>query len=72
LTSFLQKPSSVLLAQFGPEILRRINLDRGRVRPSFSVDVAAGAELYRNEQRSAAVKNPVKRFDQPPQCNQFC
>jgi len=56
LTSFLQKPSSVLLAQFGPEILRRINLDRGRVRPSFSLDVAAGAELYRNEQRSAAVE----------------
>lgn len=43
-----------LLAQFGPEILSRINFDRGRVRPNFSLDVAAGAELYHNEQRSAA------------------
>jgi outer membrane cobalamin receptor len=43
---------SFLLAQFGPEILARVNLDRGRVRPNFSLDAAAGAELYRNDQRS--------------------
>jgi hypothetical protein len=42
-----------LLAQFGPEILSRVNLDRGRVRPNFSLDLAAGAELYHSEQRSA-------------------
>ncbi len=42
-----------LLAAFGPEILSRVNLARGRVRPSFSLDAAAGAELYRKEQRSA-------------------
>jgi TonB-dependent Receptor Plug Domain len=42
-----------LLAAFGPEILSRVNLARGRVRPSFSLDAAAGAELYRKEQHSA-------------------
>jgi hypothetical protein len=42
-----------LLAQFGPEILSRVNLDRGRVRPNFSLDSAVGAELYHREQRSA-------------------
>ena len=45
-----------LLAQFGPEILSRVNFDRGRVRPNFSLDAAAGAELYHHEQRSAEVE----------------
>jgi len=42
-----------LLNQFGPAILSRVNLDRGRVRPNFSLDLAAGATLYQKEQRSA-------------------
>ena len=41
-----------LLAQFGPEILSRINFDRGRVRPNFSLGAAFGVELYRKESRS--------------------
>jgi hypothetical protein len=45
-----------LLAQFGSAILSRINFDRGRVRPNFSLDVAAGAELYHKEQRSAELQ----------------
>jgi hypothetical protein len=44
---------NVLLAQFGPEVLSRVNFDRGRVRPNFSLDIAAGAELYHKEQRRA-------------------
>jgi len=41
-----------LLAQFGEEILSRVNLDRGRVKPNFSLGAAAGAELYHKENRS--------------------
>ncbi len=41
-----------LLAQYGPEILSRINFDRGRVRPNFSLGAAFGVELYRKESRS--------------------
>jgi len=41
-----------LLAQYGEEILSRVNLDRGRVRPNFALGAAAGAELYRKEHRS--------------------
>jgi hypothetical protein len=41
-----------LLAQYGPEILSRVNLDRGRVRPNFSLGAAAGIELYKKESRS--------------------
>jgi hypothetical protein len=42
-----------LLAQYGPAILDRVNFDRGRVRPNFSLDTSAGVEVYRREQRSA-------------------
>jgi hypothetical protein len=45
---------SLLLAQYGPAILSRVNLEHGRVRPNLSLDTAAGAELYRKEQRTAA------------------
>jgi outer membrane cobalamin receptor len=45
-----------LQAQFGPEILDRVNLDRGRVRPDFALDAAAGAELYRNDRRSVIMQ----------------
>ena len=47
---------STLLVQYGAAILNRVNLERGRVHPSLSLDVAAGAELYRKEQRSASLQ----------------
>lgn len=45
-----------LLTQFGHQILNEVNLDRGRVKPNFSLDAAAGFEVYRREQRSAALQ----------------
>jgi hypothetical protein len=45
-----------LLAQYGASIVDRVNLDHGRMRPSFSFDAAAGAELYRKEERSASLE----------------
>ena len=45
-----------LLAQFGPEILSRVNFERGRVRPNFSLGAAAGLELYRKEARSLYIQ----------------
>jgi hypothetical protein len=45
-----------LTAQFGAEVLNRVDFKRGRVRPGFSFDAAAGAELYHKEQRSAAMQ----------------
>ncbi|HKF26528.1 MAG TPA: hypothetical protein VKB24_11135, partial [Candidatus Acidoferrum sp.] len=41
-----------LLAQYGEEILSRVNLGRGRVKPGFSLGAAAGAEIYRKESRT--------------------
>ena len=48
-----------LLAAFGQQILDRVDLARGRVRPNFSVDLAAGAEIYHKESRSAALQIEV-------------
>jgi hypothetical protein len=45
-----------LLAQYGPEILSRINFDRGRVRPNFSLGAAFGVELYKKESRSLTLQ----------------
>ena len=45
-----------LLAQYGPQILNEVNLMRGRVKPNFGLDAAAGFEVYRKEQRSAALQ----------------
>ena len=44
-----------LLAAFGQQILDRVDFPRARVKPNFSLDAAAGAELYRKEERSAAL-----------------
>jgi len=44
----------LLLAQYGAAILDRVNLERGRVRPNISLDIAAGAELYRKERRTVS------------------
>ena len=45
-----------LLAQYGPVILNEVNLERGRVKPNFALDAAAGLEIYRKEQRSAILQ----------------
>src|SRR3989475_9402310 len=53
---------SNLLAAFGQQILDRVDLVRGRVRPNFSLDLAAGAEIYHKESRSAALQIQVVKL----------
>ena len=50
---------SDLQAAYGQEILDRVNLARARVEPNFSLDLAAGAEIYRKESRSATLQIQV-------------
>jgi len=45
-----------LLAQYGPEIVGKVNFARGRVAPNFSLGAAAGWEVYRKEQRSVGLQ----------------
>jgi hypothetical protein len=38
-----------LVAQYGQQIVSRVNFSAGRVRPNFSFDLAAGADLWKHE-----------------------
>jgi hypothetical protein len=37
------------LAQYGPEVISRINFDRGRIRPLLSINATLGATLYKGD-----------------------
>ena len=38
-----------VLAQYGPQVLGRVNFARGRVRPAFLVNASAGATVYKSD-----------------------
>jgi hypothetical protein len=40
------------IAQYGQQIINRVNFERGRVRPSLSVDASVGADLYKKDKIS--------------------
>ncbi len=40
---------STVSAEYGQQVLNRINFDRGRIYPSFLVNASAGADLYKSE-----------------------
>jgi TonB-dependent Receptor Plug Domain len=40
---------ATVLAQYGQQVLDRINFARGRIRPSFQVNASAGAEIYKSD-----------------------
>ncbi len=37
------------IAQYGQQIINRVNFDGGRVRPSLSIDASLGADIYRKD-----------------------
>ena len=45
-----------LVAQFGANVVSRVNFTRDRVGPNFSLDLGAGAELYRKEVKTVQVQ----------------
>ena len=40
---------ATVLAQYGQQVLDRINFNRGRIDPAFQVNVSAGADLYKSD-----------------------
>lgn len=50
---------SFLVAQYGPQVVSKVNFDRGRVSPSFSLDASFGAELWRHEKRSVTAQADI-------------
>jgi hypothetical protein len=45
-----------VLAQYGPEVLSRINFARGRIDPSFLVNASAGATVYKSDRVHAELQ----------------
>ena len=41
-----------LLAQYGAQVLSRVNFDRQRVRPSYSLDLAGGVDVLRRDRKA--------------------
>jgi hypothetical protein len=51
------------LAQYGSAMVSRVNFARGRVRPSFAVDLSAGAEIYKNDRFSTRLQADVENLN---------
>jgi hypothetical protein len=51
-----QRPISFYLSQYGEEIVDRVNFERGRVRPNFSLDASAVAQLWTKDKRGVSVQ----------------
>jgi hypothetical protein len=45
-----------LVSQYGAAVVRRVNFDRGRVNPTFSLDASVGLGLWQKEKRSATLQ----------------
>ena len=51
------------LGEYGPQVVSRVNFADGRVRPNFSFDLSAGADLYNKESRSLRVQADVENLN---------
>jgi hypothetical protein len=52
-----------VLAQYGQRMVDRINFERGRVRPSLSVNVSGGLEVYKRDRVSARLQADVENLN---------
>ena len=51
------------LAEYGPQVVSRVNFADGRVRSNFSFDLSAGADLYNKESRSLRLQADVENLN---------
>ncbi len=52
-------PLSFLEAQYGADIVSKVNFSRGRVNPSFLINASIGADLWRHDRRSVSIQADV-------------
>jgi len=53
---------SVAIAQYGQRIVDRVNFDRGRVRPAFSLNASAGVVVWKKEKQSLRLQADVQNL----------
>ena len=51
------------LAEYGQQIVNRINFTDGRIRSTLSIDISAGADLYKKEARSLRLQADVENLN---------
>lgn len=51
------------VAQYGQVIVNRVNFDVGRVKPSFSVDASAGADLWKKDKVALRLQADVQNIN---------
>ena len=51
------------VAQYGQAIINRVNFDLDRVRPSLSIDVSAGADLWKKDKRSLRFQADIQNLN---------
>ncbi len=52
-------PLNFLQAQYGADVVSKVNFSRGRVTPSFSINASIGADLWRHDRRSVSLQADV-------------
>ena len=62
---------ATVLAEYGQQVLDRINFDRGRIYPSFQVNASAGANLYSSERVNVQLQARRPKPQQCSGCNRF-
>ena len=48
-----------LVAQYGPDVVGKVNFDRGRVNPMFSLDASVGLKLWHSEKKSVTLQGDL-------------
>jgi hypothetical protein len=48
--------------QYGTDILSRVNFDRGRIRPSSSIDASAGVEVIHSDKGNLRIQTDVSNL----------
>jgi TonB dependent receptor len=51
-----------LIAQYGPQIIDRVNFSAGRVRPNFSLDLSAGVDVWKHEKSALRLQAEVENL----------
>ena len=51
------------LAEYGQQMVNRVNFADGRIRPTLSIDISAGLELYKKETRSLRLQADVENLN---------
>ncbi len=53
---------AALQQQYGQSVIDRVNFDRGRVRPSASIDVSVGATVWNREKRAVRLQSDLQNL----------